>query len=141
MRLYSNPFVFILFFQDFCSFLVVFQNMSFMWNILIRVYAKSTNHKHHAIVLYKEMITEQENEIFLDKHNYPFLLKVHAHVLKLRFELDSYICNSLIHFYAFDLLSISTFHLQSHLDKLQQPLHSFLLPCKTIVKSLYIPSN
>ncbi|CAI8608360.1 unnamed protein product [Vicia faba] len=86
---------------------------SFMWNILIRAYAKSTNHKHHAIVLYKEMLTEQRNEVFPDKHTYPFVLKasaylfclfegkqVHAHVLKLGFELDSYICNSLIHFYA-----------------------------------------
>ncbi|XP_058747536.1 pentatricopeptide repeat-containing protein At1g59720, chloroplastic/mitochondrial [Vicia villosa] len=86
---------------------------SFMWNILIRAYAKSTNHKHHAIVLYREMLTEQKNEVFPDKHTYPFVLKacaylfclfegkqVHAHVLKLGFELDSYICNSLVHFYA-----------------------------------------
>ncbi|CAL5196952.1 unnamed protein product [Lathyrus oleraceus] len=86
---------------------------SFMWNILIRAYAKSTSHKHRAIVLYREMITEQENEVFPDNHTYPFVLKacaylfclfegkqVHAHVLKLGFELDSYICNSLIHLYA-----------------------------------------
>ncbi|XP_045802075.1 LOW QUALITY PROTEIN: pentatricopeptide repeat-containing protein At1g59720, chloroplastic/mitochondrial-like [Trifolium pratense] len=86
---------------------------SFMWNILIRTYAKTTNHKNHAIVLYKEMMMEQENEVFPDKHTYPFVLKacaylfalfegkqVHAHVLKLGFELDTYICNSLIHFYA-----------------------------------------
>ncbi|KAK2354998.1 pentatricopeptide repeat-containing protein [Trifolium repens] len=85
---------------------------SFMWNILIRTYAKTTNHKHHAIVLYKEMMMEHENGVFTDKHTYPFVLKVcaylfalfegkqiHAHVLKLGFELDAYICNSLIHFY------------------------------------------
>jgi len=89
---------------------------SFTWNILIRSYSysKSTLHKHKAILLYKAIITEQENEqVFPDKHTYPFVLKacaylfslfegkqVHAHLLKHGFELDTYICNSLIHFYA-----------------------------------------
>lgn len=84
-----------------------------MWNILIRAYARSTNYKHQAILLYKEMIMEEASEVLFDKHTYPFVLKacaylflicegkqVHAHVLKLGLELDTHVCNSLIHFYA-----------------------------------------
>jgi pentatricopeptide repeat protein len=54
-----------------------------MWNILIRTYAKTTNHKHHAIVLYKEMMMEQENGVFTDKHTYPFVLKACAYLFAL----------------------------------------------------------
>ncbi|KAK7250492.1 hypothetical protein RIF29_32962 [Crotalaria pallida] len=87
---------------------------SFMWNTLIRAYARSTNHKHKAMELYKAMMEEEEESMVIpDSHTFPFVLKacayifslregkqVHAHVFKLGFESDTHICNSLIHFYA-----------------------------------------
>ncbi|KAG5027065.1 hypothetical protein JHK82_022936 [Glycine max] len=88
---------------------------SFMWNTLIRVYARSTNtnHKHKAMELYKTMMTMEEKTAVPDNHTFPIVLKacaytfslcegkqVHAHVLKHGFESDTYICNSLVHFYA-----------------------------------------
>ncbi|KAK7362073.1 hypothetical protein VNO77_04173 [Canavalia gladiata] len=96
----------------------VFHNFSkpnsFMWNILIQAYARSTNHKHKAMELYKAMMMmEEEGSAVPDNHTFPFVLKacayafslcegkqVHAHILKHGFELDTHICNSLIHFYA-----------------------------------------
>lgn len=84
-----------------------------MWNTLIRAYAKSTNHKHKAMELYKAMMTLEKKTAVPDNHTFPFVLKacaytfslcegkqVHAHVLKHGFESDTHICNSLIHFYA-----------------------------------------
>lgn len=86
---------------------------SFMWNTLIRAYARSSNRKQQAIELYKEMMMEEESVVVPDNHTFPFVLKacayifslcegkqVHAHVLKLGLESDTHICNSLIHFYA-----------------------------------------
>ncbi|BAT74589.1 hypothetical protein LR48_Vigan511s002300 [Vigna angularis] len=88
---------------------------SFMWNTLIRAYARSTNanHKHKAMELYKAMVTGKENSAVPDNHTFPFVLKacaytfsicegkqVHAHALKHGFKLDTHVCNSLIHFYA-----------------------------------------
>ncbi|RDX91093.1 Pentatricopeptide repeat-containing protein, chloroplastic/mitochondrial, partial [Mucuna pruriens] len=88
---------------------------SFMWNTLIRAYARSinTNHKHKAMELYKAMMTVEEKTALPDNHTFPFVLKacaytfslcegkqVHAHVLKRGFESDTHVCNSLIHFYA-----------------------------------------
>ncbi|XP_054794236.1 pentatricopeptide repeat-containing protein At1g59720, chloroplastic/mitochondrial-like [Prosopis cineraria] len=89
-----------------------FQNPnSFMWNTLIRAYARSTHFKDRAIELYRAMM---ENELVVpDKHTYPFVLKacaymfyffegkqMHGHILKLGLESDIHVCNSLIHFYA-----------------------------------------
>ena len=84
-----------------------------MWNTLIRAYARSTNDKDKAMDLYKAMMMEEENAAAPDNHTFPFVLKacaymfslcegkqVHAHLLKLGFESDTHICNSLIHFYA-----------------------------------------
>ncbi|CAL0313145.1 unnamed protein product [Lupinus luteus] len=86
---------------------------SFMWNTLIRGYARSTSHKDKVMELYKAMISEEGSVVVPDNHTYPFVLKacayifslcegkqVHAHVFKLGFESDTHICNSLIHFYS-----------------------------------------
>ncbi|XP_027347271.1 pentatricopeptide repeat-containing protein At1g59720, chloroplastic/mitochondrial [Abrus precatorius] len=86
---------------------------SFMWNTLIRAYARSTNHKDHAFELYNAMMMVEEESAVPDNHTFPFVLKacaytfslckgkqVHAHVFKHGFESDTHICNSLIHFYA-----------------------------------------
>ncbi|XP_034918118.1 pentatricopeptide repeat-containing protein At1g59720, chloroplastic/mitochondrial [Populus alba] len=86
---------------------------SFMWNILIRACAQSqsVHLKREAILLYNTML--QRSSPFPDNHTFPFVLKAcaylfalfegkqaHAHLLKLGFQSDVYINNSLIHFYA-----------------------------------------
>ncbi|KAI9111364.1 hypothetical protein K1719_017054 [Acacia pycnantha] len=89
-----------------------FQNPnSFMWNTLIRAYARSTHFKDRAIELYRVMM--EDETVIPDNHTYPFVLKacaylfwffegkqMHGHILKLGLESDVHICNSLIHFYA-----------------------------------------
>ncbi|RYR64970.1 hypothetical protein Ahy_A03g010988 isoform A [Arachis hypogaea] len=85
-----------------------FQNPnSFMWNTLIRAYARTADQKHKSMELYKAMLMmereQQSAAVIPDNYTYPFVLKacaylfslsegkqVHAHVLKL----------GLIHFYA-----------------------------------------
>ncbi|KAA8529483.1 hypothetical protein F0562_033718 [Nyssa sinensis] len=84
---------------------------SFMWNTLIRGCAHSNDRKEQAILLYYEMLNE--GSVVPDKHTFPFVLKacaylfalfegkeIHGHVLKLGFDSDVYINNSLVHFYA-----------------------------------------
>ncbi|KDP21246.1 hypothetical protein JCGZ_21717 [Jatropha curcas] len=84
---------------------------SFMWNTLIRACARSSDSKAAAFLLYRRML-EQET-VLPDKHTFPFVLKAcaylfalyegkqaHAQMLKLGFESDVYVNNSLIHFYA-----------------------------------------
>ncbi|XP_059446009.1 pentatricopeptide repeat-containing protein At1g59720, chloroplastic/mitochondrial-like [Corylus avellana] len=83
---------------------------SFVWNTLIRAYARSSERKEEAILLYYRML--EEGIVMPDKHTYPFVLKacaylfalfegrqVHAQLLKLGYESDVYINNSLIHLY------------------------------------------
>jgi pentatricopeptide repeat protein len=83
---------------------------SFVWNTLIRAYARSSERKEEAILLYYRML--EEGIVMPDKHMYPFVLKacthlfalfegrqVHAQLLKLGYESDVYINNSLIHLY------------------------------------------
>lgn len=84
---------------------------SFMWNTLIRACARSTDRKQHAIALYHAML--ELGSVFPDKHTYPLVLKacahsfaltegeqIHGQILKLGFDSDVYINNSLVHFYA-----------------------------------------
>ncbi|CBI32034.3 unnamed protein product, partial [Vitis vinifera] len=84
---------------------------SFMWNALIRACARSTDRKQHAIALYHRML--EQGSVMQDKHTFPFVLKacaylfalsegeqIHAQILKLGFDSDVYINNSLVHFYA-----------------------------------------
>ncbi|XP_028794473.1 pentatricopeptide repeat-containing protein At1g59720, chloroplastic/mitochondrial [Neltuma alba] len=89
-----------------------FQNPnSFMWNTLIRAYARSTHFKDRTMELYRAMM--EDESVIPDNHTYPFVLKacahlfyffegkqMHGHILKLGLESDIHICNSLIHFYA-----------------------------------------
>ncbi|KAK4261206.1 hypothetical protein QN277_004237 [Acacia crassicarpa] len=89
-----------------------FQNPnSFMWNTLIRAYARSTHFKDRAIELYRAMM--EDETVIPDNHTYPFVLKacaylfwffegkqMHGRIFKLGLESDVHICNSLIHFYA-----------------------------------------
>ncbi|KAF5746669.1 pentatricopeptide repeat-containing protein [Tripterygium wilfordii] len=83
----------------------------FMWNTLIRAFAKSSDCKERGILLYKKMLVQ--GTFLPDKYTFPFLLKAcayltalfegkqaHAQLLKLGFGSDAYINNSLIHFYA-----------------------------------------
>ena len=83
---------------------------SFMWNTLIRACARSSDRKEEAIQLYYRMF--EQGIVMPDKHTFPFVLKacaylfalfvgkqVHAHVLKLGYDSDVYINNSLIHLY------------------------------------------
>uniref|UniRef100_A0A2N9EBQ4 DYW domain-containing protein n=1 Tax=Fagus sylvatica TaxID=28930 RepID=A0A2N9EBQ4_FAGSY len=83
---------------------------SFMWNTLMRACARSFDRKEEAIQLYYRML--EEGIVMPDKHTFPFVLKacaylfalfegkqVHAHVLKLGYDSDVYINNSLIHLY------------------------------------------
>ncbi|XP_059648908.1 pentatricopeptide repeat-containing protein At1g59720, chloroplastic/mitochondrial [Cornus florida] len=84
---------------------------SFMWNTLIRACARSSDRKEQAIQLYHEMLNE--GSVSQDNHTFPFVLKacaylfaksegeqIHGHVLKLGFDSDVYINNSLVHFYS-----------------------------------------
>lgn len=84
---------------------------SFMWNSLIRACSRSVEWKEQAMVLYCRMLGE--GTVLPDKFTFPFVLKAcaylfafsegkqaHSHILKLGFDSDVYINNSLIHFYA-----------------------------------------
>ncbi|CDP00269.1 unnamed protein product [Coffea canephora] len=84
---------------------------SFTWNTLIRAHAHSADHKEQAIMLFYQMLNEEN--VSPDKYTFPFVLKacaylfalfegaqVHGQVLKRGFGSDVYINNSLIHFYA-----------------------------------------
>ncbi|XP_029154455.2 pentatricopeptide repeat-containing protein At1g59720, chloroplastic/mitochondrial, partial [Arachis hypogaea] len=90
---------------------------SFTWNTLIRAYARTADQKHKSMELYRAMLMmereQQSAAVIPDNYTYRFVLKacaylfslsegkqVNAHVLKLGFESDTHICNSLIHFYA-----------------------------------------
>ncbi|WCJ21773.1 Tetratricopeptide repeat (TPR)-like superfamily protein [Euphorbia peplus] len=83
---------------------------SFMWNTLIRACARSSDRKEQAFSMYKRML--EEGARLPDKHTFPFVLKAcaylfslnegqqaHAQLVKLGFESDVYVNNSLIHFY------------------------------------------
>ena len=82
-----------------------------MWNTLIRACARSTDRKEQAIALYHRML--EQGSVLQDKHTFPFVLKacaylfalsegeqIHAQILKLGFNSDVYINNSLVHLYA-----------------------------------------
>lgn len=84
---------------------------SFTWNTLIRACARSSDSKEQAFMLYKRML--EQATVLPDKHTFPFVLKAcaflfalhegkqaHAQMLKLGFQSDVYVNNSLIHFYA-----------------------------------------
>ncbi|XP_042498279.1 pentatricopeptide repeat-containing protein At1g59720, chloroplastic/mitochondrial [Macadamia integrifolia] len=84
---------------------------SFIWNTLMRGYAWSVDFKVQALVLYRRMLVD--GRVTPDKHTFPFVLKacaflfamsegeqIHAHILKLGLDSDTYVNNSLIHFYA-----------------------------------------
>ncbi|KAG5522363.1 hypothetical protein RHGRI_034520 [Rhododendron griersonianum] len=83
---------------------------SFVWNTLIRACARSRDRKKHAILTYYDMMSAAT--VGPDKHTFPFVLKAcaylfclsegkqtHAQALKLGFDSDVYVNNSLIHFY------------------------------------------
>ncbi|XP_072951995.1 pentatricopeptide repeat-containing protein At1g59720, chloroplastic/mitochondrial [Typha angustifolia] len=87
---------------------------SFSWNSLFRSYSRSPNpsHKLHALHLYRSMLLDP----FApppDHFTFPFVLKscaffaalsegtqLHAHIAKLGFASNTYVANSLVHFYA-----------------------------------------
>lgn len=84
---------------------------SFMWNTLIRACARGVNRKEQAIALYQRML--ELGSVLPDKHTFPFVLKacaylfalfegkqLHCQIFKHGFDLDAYVNNSLIHFYA-----------------------------------------
>ncbi|XP_050941466.1 pentatricopeptide repeat-containing protein At5g66520-like isoform X3 [Cucumis melo] len=77
----------------------------FMWNMMIRAYIQ-TNSPHFAFTLYKSMLS---NYLGADNYTYPLLIQacsirrseweakqVHNHVLKLGFDSDVYVRNTLI---------------------------------------------
>ncbi|XP_010256087.1 PREDICTED: pentatricopeptide repeat-containing protein At1g59720, chloroplastic/mitochondrial isoform X2 [Nelumbo nucifera] len=78
---------------------------------LFLAYAWSVDRKDQSILLYRRML--EEGRVAQDKHTFPFVLKacaflvaiyegkqIHAQILKLGFDSDTYVNNSLIHFYA-----------------------------------------
>ncbi|MCE3215454.1 Pentatricopeptide repeat-containing protein, chloroplastic/mitochondrial [Datura stramonium] len=82
---------------------------SFIWNTLIRACAHSNDRKGEAFLLFHRMVTSIEP----DKHTFPFVLKAcaylfalsegkqaHGFALKLGFDSDVYINNSLVHLYS-----------------------------------------
>ncbi|KZV18706.1 pentatricopeptide repeat-containing protein mitochondrial [Dorcoceras hygrometricum] len=84
---------------------------AFIYNTVIRAYARSKDQKRKAFCLFEEMV--KLDGVVPDKHTFPFVLKAcaylfslsegkqaHAHLLKYGFASDVYINNSLIHFYA-----------------------------------------
>ncbi|KAI5679101.1 hypothetical protein M9H77_10051 [Catharanthus roseus] len=84
---------------------------SFIWNTLIRAYARSADYKEYAIELFDQMLWEET--VLPDKHTFPFVLKacaylfafyegkqIHGQALKRGFFSDVYVNNSLIHFYS-----------------------------------------
>lgn len=81
-----------------------------MWNTLIMAFARSFERREEAIQLYYRLL--EEGTVMPDKHTFPFVLKacaylyalfegrqVHAQVLKLGYDSDVYVNNSLIHLY------------------------------------------
>ncbi|XP_052173367.1 pentatricopeptide repeat-containing protein At1g59720, chloroplastic/mitochondrial [Diospyros lotus] len=83
---------------------------SFIWNTLIRAFARSTHRKEEAIIAFRDMLSD--GSVAPDNHTFPFVLKacaylfafsegrqMHAQVLKLGLDSDVYASNSLIHFY------------------------------------------
>lgn len=84
---------------------------SFIYNTVIRAYARSKDQKRKAFSLFEEMVKLES--VVPDNHTFPFVLKAcaylfslsegkqaHALLLKHGFASDVYINNSLIHFYA-----------------------------------------
>ncbi|XP_058073861.1 pentatricopeptide repeat-containing protein At1g59720, chloroplastic/mitochondrial [Magnolia sinica] len=84
---------------------------SFIWNTLIRAYARSPDLKLRSLVLYHRMVAD--GRAAPDKYTFPFVLKacaflfavwegrqIHARIVKLGFTCDTHVNNSLIHFYA-----------------------------------------
>ncbi|XP_049403763.1 pentatricopeptide repeat-containing protein At1g59720, chloroplastic/mitochondrial [Solanum stenotomum] len=82
---------------------------SFIWNTLIRGCAHSNDRKGEAFLLFQRMVKSVEP----DKHTFPFVLKgcaylftlsegkqAHGVAVKLGFDSDVYVNNSLIHFYS-----------------------------------------
>ncbi|KAK1415684.1 hypothetical protein QVD17_31469 [Tagetes erecta] len=83
---------------------------SFVYNTVIRAFARSSDRKHEAILFYLKMLCD--GNVVPDKHTFPFVLKacaylfaleegkqLHAQVVKLGFASDVYVNNSLIHLY------------------------------------------
>lgn len=84
---------------------------SFIWNTILRAYARSSDQKKQAILFFYDMLSQ--GVILPDKHTFPFVLKacaylfaffegkqIHGQALKRGFVEDVYINNSLIHFYS-----------------------------------------
>lgn len=84
---------------------------TFIYNTLIRAFAHSKGQKREALSIFQELLNQED--LFPDKHTFPFVLKAcaylfalsegeqtHARVLKHGFGSDAYVNNSLIHFYA-----------------------------------------
>ncbi|CAN0925812.1 Pentatricopeptide repeat-containing protein At1g59720, chloroplastic/mitochondrial [Linum grandiflorum] len=83
---------------------------SFMWNTLIRACAQSNDRKDHAFMVFDQMLLK--GTASPDNHTFPFVLKAcsylfalsegkqaHGQLVKRGLESDTYIANSLIHFY------------------------------------------
>lgn len=81
----------------------------FMWNMMMRAYIQ-TNSPHFVFTLYKSMLSEH---LGADNYTYPLLIQacsirrseweakqVHNHVLKLGFDADVYVQNTLINFFS-----------------------------------------
>ncbi|CAL8093989.1 unnamed protein product [Prunus armeniaca] len=84
---------------------------SFMWNTLLRACARSSQRVEQAMLLYCRMLAE--GAAMPDQYTFPFVLRAcaylfalsegkqaHANAVKLGFDSDVYINNSLIHLYA-----------------------------------------
>ncbi|CAL8994416.1 unnamed protein product [Prunus brigantina] len=84
---------------------------SFMWNTLLRACARSSQREGQAMLLYCRMLAE--GVAMPDQYTFPFVLRAcaylfalsegkqaHANAVKLGFDSDVYINNSLIHLYA-----------------------------------------
>ncbi|KAK3012263.1 hypothetical protein RJ639_012174 [Escallonia herrerae] len=81
----------------------------FIWNAMMRAYSQR-NHPQKAILLYKLMV---EKNVCPDKYTYPVVVQavstrvdalegkeIHSHVLKMGFDSDVYVGNTLINMYA-----------------------------------------
>ncbi|KAM1102809.1 pentatricopeptide repeat-containing protein At1g59720, chloroplastic/mitochondrial [Malus sylvestris] len=84
---------------------------SFMWNTLLRACARSSEREEQAILFYCKML--EEGDVFPDEYTFPFVLRAcaylfalsegkqaHGNAVKLGFDSDVYVSNSLIHLYA-----------------------------------------
>lgn len=82
---------------------------AFIWNTMMRGYLQR-NHPHKAVFLYKLML---ENNAYPDNYTYPILVQaisarlsalegkgVHNHVIRMGFNSDVYVQNTLINMYA-----------------------------------------